>query len=486
MSKSLTKILVHKHVLYYVLAFFFVRLLSFAISGQNIVQAIVVFVLLMAFGSIYYKSQETAFLILLGELLLGGGGHMLEFFGLSLRTVLFLTFAILWFFHHLTFLKSLRRLYISHHTYHLLAALAVVTIVSSVIGLVRGNPFAAVVADLLPYMYFILILPLYHLQHNTSHQVAAMRIMCAFLIGSALNSIINFVIFSGGYAYIQSPYYKWLRDVNHAKITDMGEGFFRIVFPEHLLVLPVLLVLMALAMHRKMTKAIYLLIALAAVILVLDLSRTFFLGLAVGSLFLLYKHKFTAWISVVGTTALMFFAMFFCASLLASGGTTLGLDIFTQRAQSFIDPTVETSTFTRIMLIEPIFELVRQSPLIGVGLGSSITGTNPQTFEQFTTRHMDWGYFEMLAEIGLAGTFIYISIIILILRGLMYRIITHKHLSGFYVGMLAALVSLLVANITSPAIFHVYGVMFVVTALSMLLRPYHLLDFLYPNHDHHA
>ena len=59
-----------------------VRLLSFYIAPHAILQAIIVFVLVFVLGLTFFKNPNHAWMIILGELSLGGSGHLFEFFGL--------------------------------------------------------------------------------------------------------------------------------------------------------------------------------------------------------------------------------------------------------------------------------------------------------------------------------------------------------------------------------------------------------------------
>src|SRR3989338_5069710 len=73
-----------------------VRILSFALAHQAVTKAVLVFLLVFILGIVFFKNPDWAWVLVLGEIFLGGSGHLFEFFGLSLRTLFILTFLFLW------------------------------------------------------------------------------------------------------------------------------------------------------------------------------------------------------------------------------------------------------------------------------------------------------------------------------------------------------------------------------------------------------
>ncbi|PIR04159.1 MAG: hypothetical protein COV59_03165 [Candidatus Magasanikbacteria bacterium CG11_big_fil_rev_8_21_14_0_20_39_34] len=475
------KICFHKETVLYILTFIGLRIFSYLFTSHDILQAIFCFVSIMLFGLLYFKNEEYAFLLLLGELLLGGSGHLFEFFGLSLRLLLLICFSLLWFLHHTLFLKTIKKFYIPHHIFHLLIALSFIVFFSFFNGLQSGHIPHNVISDTIPYVYFTFLLPFYFLLHNVHTQHSLLRLVVAFIVGSSLFSVFNFVMFSSGATVIQGPYYLWLRWVNLAKITDMGEGFFRIVLPEHFLLIPIALLLMSLLITKmRHSKFFIFLLILILLTTIIDLSRTLLLGLGIGSFVLLYRHNVLSWVKIMLFTLLISFILFVSINFTASQGKTFGFDLFTTRVTSLINPDTERSTKTRMALLPDIWAQIETSPLFGNGLGAEVTYFDTYESKEIATTQLDWGYFELLVEIGIFGAFIYLSVIILTLLGLLHKIKNHILHKSFYVGLLSGFVSLLFMNITSPALFHVFGVFFIVIIISIIMRPYHLLDAFFP------
>jgi O-antigen ligase len=411
-------------------------------------------------------------LLVLTELLLGGSGHYFELADLSIRTLFIIFFFFLWLSYSWgqeTLKLRLRQLPASLSA--LLFLLAAVLMVSAFVGIQNSHTIKAIIQDIIPFAFLILLYPAGHLLSDPKNQEYLIRLIVVSLVGTACFSIITFILFSTGTAVLQDQFYLWCRWINDGKITNLGNNFFRIVESAHLFIVPIILLITSLLMrderHNKMWR---LLRILAILVLVLNLSRGYFLALLLGLLVLKYKHRFKKWF--VESLAVCFWiaALFTGISLIASHGQTLGWEQFGIRLQSFINPTIEASSATRMMKLPIIWEQIKQHPLLGNGVGSTITFYNSLTYRQETTPYYDWGYLEMLAETGIVGTIILLSIYLYAAYLLIKKIKNIPDWHDFDVGLLAGIVAFLVMNLTISALFHVFGILFLVFALTIALK----------------
>ncbi|MDP2693013.1 MAG: O-antigen ligase family protein [bacterium] len=462
--------------LLFVFSFFILRIISFSLAGRNILQSLVVFFIILIFATLYYKNQEWACVLLIGEFLLDGAGHFLEFFGLSLRTMLFGTFFSLWFVQtafnsrpELTdFPKKLTTI---------LSILLFFILVSFSLGIINGHGIKPVIQDLIPFSFYVLIFPGYHLLKNRKNQEFLVRALIAFLISSTIFAFFTFIIFSTGAEYLQSPYYKWFRDVAMGKITNMGFGFWRIVLPEHLLFVPLTLLTTSLLMrNERHHKLWWVMLTLAILILILNFSRIYILALIIGLIVLKYKHNVKNWLLVSTKFLAIFLVLFVSVSLFASGGTSSGLELLGLRASSVYQPDIETSSLTRMMLLKPISELIQANPILGSGLGATITFIEPIHYEVITTSNFDWGYLELWAELGLFGLITFMTLIFYIIISLIQKIRLSPDYHDFYVGLLAGVIAMLFMNLTSPILFHIVGVIFLVAVIILSSKAHTILE----------
>jgi O-antigen ligase len=69
--------------------------------------------------------------------------------------------------------------------------------------------------------------------------------------------------------------------------------------------------------------------------------------------------------------------------------------------------------------------------------------------KEITTPHFDWGYLEIWTELGIVGLLIWLIFLLYILK-----ITVHKSDFAF-----SGIVALMIINITSPAVFHLLGIL---------------------------
>jgi len=463
----------------YLLFFIYIaaRVLSFFLYDHPVAQGVLVFAIIIAFGIIYFKNYTWAWYVVLGELLLGGAGHFFEFFGLSLRTLLLATFFFLWILHSASQLSLRHRTFIQHRIFYWLIPLAVFLFIGFVQGVLNGHRAVAIVQDLLPYGFFALLLPAYHLFQEKETQAYLVRLLLVFILGSALFSLFTFLYYSGGFGELQDAYYHWFRNGAAGKITDMGNHFFRIVTPEHLLLTPLALLICSLIMRTERHNPLwYAFLFLALLTLVLDLSRIYAIAFTAGLVILAYKHNKLRWIAVSGAALAVTVLLFFSVHFLASRGTSFGWELFAGRAASIAQPELETSAYTRTALLEPAIALIKENPVFGNGLGATITYLNPITYRTVRTSAFDWGYLEMLAELGILGTLAFLSVIGLGIAEIIKKIRSAPDWHDFYVGLLAGSVAFLFMNITFPALFHVFGIVWFVFVLTFAMKPHTIFD----------
>ena len=422
-------------------------------------------------GVLFFKKPEWSWYLVLGELFLCGSGHYLEFVGISIRTLMILVFLFLWFAKTFGENNIKKQLSFNPKLTIILFLLFICLGVSIIIGITNGHPMTRIIQDFLPFSFLLLLFPSLNLFSQEKSQEYLVRLLLVFIIGTAIFSIITFILFSTGITEIHQEFYKWYRDVNVGKITDMGQNFFRIVEPEHLVIVPFMLILVSLLMrqerHHKMWRV---LLFLSTIVLTINLSRGYFLALAVGLLVLKYKHGWLKWLResliLLTTVVITFTGIHF----ISSGGTSLGLDLFGLRIKSFASPGIEISTQTRMMILPAIIDMIKMHPIIGNGLGANVIFLNTATLQNISTPHFDWGYLEMWAETGLIGMISLTMLYFLAIYLLIKKIKNIEDWHDFDVGLVAALVAFLIMNLTIAALFHVFGILFLVFCMAIGLK----------------
>ncbi|MBP9802460.1 hypothetical protein KBC40_02635, partial [Patescibacteria group bacterium] len=270
-----------QQILLLISGFFALRLLSFLLKDSQIGQDIFVWLNVLLLLVLFYKNKTWAWYYLLVEFILGGAGLFFQSFALSLRTILTLEFLGLYFLSDLKIFK--KDFWYSNKNILLIFLAALLFLISSFyLGLKNNHSLLFIVQDLLPFIFFLLIFPAkeYFVPEKISSHL--LNGLLAFVTASSLWSMFNLMLFRTGTGVLHADYYNWLRDFALAKITYLDSGFWRIVFPEHLLLVPAMILLITLYIKTKDSprlrsgeagKLILIFLALANIILALNISR---------------------------------------------------------------------------------------------------------------------------------------------------------------------------------------------------------------------
>lgn len=454
----------------FLLLFFGLRLVSFWTTDHSILQGILTGMVLTLFSISFWWRERVAWYMLVGELFLGGTGHFFELFGVAIRTWLIGLFLLFW---------TLRVGYKKEwHRFRLPTVVAVPGLVFSgfllfsiFLGYQNGHDPRLIVQDVIPFSFFLLLFPAkQHLEQVWQSSIYR-NLLAVFLFGSALFSLFTLLVFSTGVSLLHGPYYQWYRDVAHGKITDLGAGMYRIVTPEHLLLVPILLFLVAYLLSiTKRTRQEWSIVGVASIPFMLNLSRAYLLAFVATLPFLAWRQSLRQWFKISATTLALMILVFINLNFLATSGQSFGLDLLGFRFASIARPDTERSAATRAVLLGPIREKIQNNPLLGEGLGATITFTDPVSKEVITTRQFDWGYLELWTELGLLGTLSYLVFLVTHLFLLIKKIYRDGQLQWQTAGLLTGALSLCVINLTTPALFHMFGILFFVFTMTMTMK----------------
>ncbi|OQX71497.1 hypothetical protein B6D52_01265 [Candidatus Parcubacteria bacterium 4484_255] len=455
-----------------VYAYFIFQFLSLLGRSWPGLQEIVFLLIVLAAIIFSWRKIEYGFLFLLFEFLAGHEGHCFSFRGISLRLSLFLVIMFVWFLRKMTLpksflgkLKSLISLEKSPLSFSLLAFLFVI-----IFSLLRGwfiNGKFLAIKDFLNYSYFFLIFPLSEIIGKRFFQKRSQQILQAGIIGISLLTIIVLVLFATGIVNVHDQFYWWWRQTVFGKATSAGNNFFRIVSSAHLLILPFFLILLSLAAHRfTRKKSVVFLAVLASLTLLINFSRAYFLGLFFGLIFLAQGLKSKKWMAFFLIVVIFLVAEFGILNFLINQSPNMLY--LRQRIKSIASPEDELSASVRLNILPCLLEKIKKRPIFGYGLGSTISYLNPISQKQDITFHIDWGYLEIWLELGLLGLILYCFILAIIFyqgRQLFKKARGNVKQQRLIVGLGAGLLSLVVATITGPYLFHALGIFYLISVI---------------------
>lgn len=406
-------------------------------------------------GYFLVKNDIRGWLIIAGEIILCGSGNILSLGPLSLRSALLILAVIIFFAKIIKEKKLAQTLNLRQPVNILILSLLGWAALSAILGFINKHAPALVIADFIPYCFILYFYPLRELLANEKFRSTGMEMIIAAAIGNVAFVLFTLSGFSSGIFILQDYYYHWLRDVATGKITDVGLNYFRIVLNEQLLLVPLFILFAGKQIFKK--ERINLMIILsAAAIMAVNLTRIYYLALIVGLGFLFWKTNWRRTAKIAFVSLASIFIIFTALHLISSRGQNLGWEFFGLRLQSITAPQIEDSSLSRMLLLPKIIEKITTADAIfGLGLGDTVTVFSPIFNKEITTPHFDWGYLEITAESGVIGLALWLLLIILLIR----NIIKKQNQNGPI--LLSMIFVLLTINITSPALFHVFGILLI-------------------------
>ncbi|MBI2444419.1 MAG: O-antigen ligase family protein [Candidatus Magasanikbacteria bacterium] len=500
-----------KQLCLFLVLYILIRVFSYFFSPEtplyaaNPVNTIVSLAILLTTLYLLLTKNAWGWYIIALEIILGGAGGYLAVGPLSLRTTLLLA-SILIFFGYKIKDHQLKNLLKENKTTGVVFSLLYFAVfIAALRGYFAGHNLRLIFSDAIPYLFLLYYFPLKELLANngkrdsstppTKSGSVGMTIgmtkktgfiqivtntLYAAIIGNLLLLALTFIGFSSGLFALQDSYYHWYRDVALGKITELPFNFYRLVLNEHLILVPIMLWLLHRVIARSDERATkqstgfqnqpgsvgkgiaslhFVSLAMTLVILSLNLTRIYLLALAVGYLFLFSKTYWKRWLVHGILAGAIFIVSFTSIHLIASRGQSLGWELFGLRLQSIASPQIEDSSLSRLLLLPKILDKIKAYPLLGTGLGDTVTVFSPVFKTDITTPHFDWGYLEILAEMGIIGLITWLLLIVYLF------IILKKSQAPRW--QYTSLGALLVINLTSPALFHVLGIILLTYLLSI-------------------
>lgn len=423
------------------------------LQPQTPINTAVAVIIAILVAYLIVKNDERGWYLVAGELILGGAGGFLSIGPVALRTCLLVISSII-FYGRLVIAGTIKQTFINNKKVCLVISLTIAAAgLSATRGLVIGHGTAAVAADFIPYLFLLYYLPLTKLLQSVNFQNFAGRSVAVAVVCNLIFVLITLAGFSSEVLAMQGDYYHWFRDVALGKITDVDNGFFRIVLNEHLLLVPIFLLFLKQFLDTQSKKYLWTVILILP-ILAVNITRIYLVALAIGILFLFNKNYWKRWLAWSTASVAIFIMAFTTIHLVANKDHTLGLDLLGLRLQSVARPMTEDSSLSRLILLPKILDKIKQHPLWGTGLGDTVTAYSPILKQAITTTNFDWGYLEIMAEMGVLGAAAWIFLILI-----SCKILFHNH-------NLAPFIAILAVNITSPALFHVLGILLIIYLLA--------------------
>ncbi len=206
--------------------YFLIRIFSLITYHHPLPNQVVTCFLIILFCFIAFKNFTQAWTILITELLLNGAGHFLEFQGLIIRTWLLGILAITWLIQKIK--KQKIEIKLPKPILIGLSISGIIIILSILLGIIHGHGLKLVLQDAILYFFLLLFLPALE-QEDKINKNFFINLIKTFIFGTAIFSLISFIIYSSHLGNLPDFYYHWFRNIASGTIIYLVNNFFIIV-----------------------------------------------------------------------------------------------------------------------------------------------------------------------------------------------------------------------------------------------------------------
>ncbi|NCC71257.1 hypothetical protein EOM09_06770, partial [bacterium] len=313
-----------------------------------------------------------------------------------------------------------------------------------------------------------------------------------------LFTLFSLWIFSHINPFYLSNLYNWLFDFGIAEVTNMSYGFYRIFMQSQIYVSGLIVFLISIFAYKfsyskikikKITDKNKLFIALlifSSVLTILSFSRSFWVGIITSfiSIFILLfiirdkkiKLFYSFFRTIILTTAsfLLAYGFIFIFTNFPPGSSSDFTSVLNKRLSN---PTQEAAGSSRMNMLKPLYEAIKDNLLIGGGFGYKITyeSADPTNVAKnvggmYTTYALEWGYFDTLLKFGIFGFLIFIYFILALLYLSIKNInkIKNEDYRIVAFGLTLSFLFILVVNFFTPYLNHPLGIGFIIVYITYL------------------
>lgn len=482
------------------LVFAGVEVASFAVFQYTALQLPVFVGLSIAFFALAVWKLEYGVAVVLAELAIGSKGYLFTLATADFPVSIRLAFFVLLFV--ATIVRVIRDREIAFFSWYMwrwTAAVVVVLGFGAAMGVLRGNALSNVFLDLNGYLFFGLVFPITQALRTREQVERIIGVLLVAVLAVAIKSTVLLVLFSQtlGYNATLAAVYKWVRDTGVGEITASVDGFPRIFFQSHIYMLYLFFVGGIYLFFEKLTrtdgatgvqnvcmqlvrKPYVWYVACAVLFIFLSGSRSMWVALvAAGFILVSYTlvkriisvQKLAAIVVVLIGIALFDFAVAYSLiNLPLGGGSVSSSAILTQRTS---DDNATAAVASRGALLKPLVEKMRERPVLGHGLGTTVTyqTEDPRAKEAFpegyTTYAFEWGYLDLVVKFGLIGFIIFMLYPLVLVK----RFVLQAVVDPAQLGLLMSIIALYGTHFFTPYVNHPLGVgwlLFATAAIPLL------------------
>jgi hypothetical protein len=275
--------------------------------------------------------------------------------------------------------------------------------------------------------------------------------------------------------WMLGPTYAFVRDTRTGELTKMSGTIFRIFLQSQLSVLFAMYLaaplLLARDLSRRAWRAYTAVFAVLLSVIIISLSRSFWVGILAGdaALFALllasgWPGSRAFWRALASVTAACALAVMLLVGIVLFplpyrvGRVSDMSSLLSERTTDLSDAAVSS----RWNLLPPLLDEIKGASIVGSGFGEEVTfktddprarAANPDGM--WTTYSLEWGWLELWLKMGVLGPIAFGCLFVAFVRGLWPYLGTDQSWIG--VALMSALVMLYATHVFSPYLNHPLG-----------------------------
>jgi len=485
-----------REIILLLLVFFLVESLSFLSFFLPVLNTIIFVLISIAVLILAIYRFKLAIYVLLAELFVNSMGHIffLEASGmkLSIRISLWLIVMAVWLSKLVLELMRHKKnevvnKYKEMPYFYAWLSLGAFVVFALLWG-VWQNGFSDAFFDFNAWLYLALLLPLWQIYYESKDKDNfKQNIILLFLSGAlylTFKSLLLLFIFSHGSQSFILDVYRWTRDYYLGEATQMEGGFYRVFLQAQVFILFAFLSSLAgliLNSNKKIKIILLGLTSFLASALILNFSRSFWVGGVVSLIFLFlflwkkysFKKMFLATVYTLISLIIGFLLVLAVVRFpWPNSSANFGLDALSERARI---NAPESAISSRWALLEVMKQDLKANFLIGRGFGARLEykSSDPRVLERsadgiYSTYAFEWGWFDIWLKLGLLGVFLYAYLLFLILKNLFLSLKKENIILPLTIFL--SLLSLIAINFFTPYLNHPLGIGLVLLSILFLSK----------------
>ncbi len=370
-------------------------------------------------ASLAYRRLDAALLLAFIELFSNPHGALLLVdvggFPVSMRMGIFIGIMTGW---GIGWLTRRYKLNVQDGRGHIFLFLVLAIAIGFILGVLSHDPLTAF-KDGNAYLYLFYLLPILSVEWAHKHRHDLLQALAAGAVWAALVSFTILYVFTHFWVALLTPFYELVRDLRVAEVTDVGGGVYRVFVQSQIFTAVFGWFILSLSGSIEKKRWLVGLGAMVIAVILLALSRSFWVGLMPGLAFLLYmlwRSQRPKWHAIVVfsgwsiLTAVLGVALLFAVTLFPFPNPNLGGGSLTDSLRDRTTETGDAGISSRWKLLTPMVNKILESPIMGHGFGATVTFETDDPRVRaispdgtWTTSSMEWGWLELWIKMGILG-----------------------------------------------------------------------------------